>query len=136
MMEKGKEWDVGELVDFLASHSGREGTVDSAQAALPWAPPADVYEAEDRLHVVIEIAGMKANAFEIRIDGEELIVAGERPVRRVAQATRYHSLEWNSGVFRKAIALPSGFDRSGLVVRYASGVLEITFPRKKKERKR
>jgi len=117
------------MLEFLASHSPYGDRSDPASEQVLWSPPADVYELDDRLHVVIEIAGMKSKEFHIRVEEGSLVVRGERRTPHHGKQRRFHSLEWRSGPFEKRLPLPaSGFDLSRPSSRYVEGVLEITFP--------
>lgn len=134
MGENRDGWDMDELLEFLASHSSSGGGVTTQPGPLYWTPPADIYELDDRLHVVIDIPGMKASQFDIRVREGALLVSGERRMRRDESRKRYHALERNTGLFVKRIPLPAGFVTSKPESRYSEGLLEITFPRKKKGR--
>lgn len=129
MEDKSGGWDMDELLDFLASHSAGGGSVTAQAGPLYWSPPADIYEWEDRLHVVIDIPGMKAKDFDIRVREGALLVSGERRMRRDESRKRYHALERNTGLFVKRVPLPDGFATKNPQSRYSEGLLEITFRR-------
>lgn len=134
MTEKSGNWDMEELLEFLVSHSGGRGNATAEAGSLHWSPPADVYELDGLLHVVLDIPGMKAKEFEIHIREGALIVTGDRRMRHDESRKRYHTLERNSGLFLKRVTLPEGYITSRPKSRYSEGLLEITFPQKKKGR--
>lgn len=120
---------VREMLDFLATHSPYAGRKEAVLEPAFWSPPADVYEVDGVLFVMIEIAGMKSREFRIRVEeGGVLTVQGERKTPHHKKPRKYHSLEWATGPFEKRIPLPAGFDLGRPSSRYLDGVLEISFP--------
>src|SRR5512139_3806830 len=64
-----------------------------------WHPPTDVYEQGEQLIVVVEIAGMQDSDFNVVLQGQRLVISGER--RRIASSDcAYHQLEIPFGEFR------------------------------------
>jgi HSP20 family molecular chaperone IbpA len=45
-----------------------------------WEPPINVVETDDVLWVIVAIPGVKADRIEVRLDGGELTITGERPL--------------------------------------------------------
>jgi HSP20 family protein len=67
--------------------------------ATIWHPPTDVYELDERLIVVVEVAGMRDGDFNVTLQGQTLTISGNR--QRVAAADcAYHQLEIRFGEFR------------------------------------
>ncbi len=123
-----KDEGVREMLDFLASHSPYVGSREAVLEPAYWSPPADVYELDGVLFVVMEIAGMKSRELRVRVEEGVLTVSGERKAPHHRKPRKYHSLEWASGPFEKRIVLPGGFDLGRPSSRYVDGVLEISFP--------
>lgn len=123
-----KDEGVREMLDFLATHAPYPGRREAVLEPVFWSPPADVYELDGVLFVVLEIGGMKSKDFHIRVEENVLTVRGERKAPHHRKPRRYHSLEWASGPFEKRIPLPAGFDLARPSSRYVDGVLEISFP--------
>ena len=93
-----------------------------------WRPPTDVMEDDDKLYVVIEIAGMKDGEFHVTVANRMLSVRGIRPTRSQS-CTAYHQLEIQQGEFRTEVNLPWLVDEDGIVARYDDGLLRIELPR-------
>jgi HSP20 family protein len=93
-----------------------------------WRPPTDVMEDDDRLYIVIEIAGMKDGEFHVTVANRVLSVRGTRPVR-AQSCTAYHQLEIQQGEFRTEVNLPWAVDEDRIVARYEDGLLRIELPR-------
>jgi HSP20 family protein len=45
-----------------------------------WEPPINVVETDETLWVIVAIPGVKSDRVEVRLDGGELTIAGERPL--------------------------------------------------------
>lgn len=97
-----------------------------------WRPPTDVMEDDDRLLVVVEIAGMKSGDFNVAISAQRLVISGTRSVREQS-CTAYHQLEIRYGEFRTEISLPWPVDEEGVTARYEDGFLRVELPRAKPE---
>jgi len=97
-----------------------------------WRPPTDVIEAQDRLIVVVEVAGMGEGEFHITVDDRLLVITGNRPPAErltAAQNLAFHQLEVHYGEFRTEVGLPWAVDPDLVVARYEDGFLTIELPR-------
>lgn len=92
-----------------------------------WRPPTDVYETDSSVVVVIEIAGLGPDDYEISLRGHTLVVAGER--RDAAEKLAYQQMEIRHGRFRTQVHLPWALESSGQAATYENGFLKIILPR-------
>jgi len=92
-----------------------------------WHPPTDVYEHEDQLHVVVEIAGMREGDFNVILQSHKLIISGTRK-RTTPSDASYHQLEIAFGEFRTEVSLPWPIDRNAVTATYRDGFLRVTLP--------
>jgi len=92
-----------------------------------WRPPTDVYETDSSVVVVVEIAGLGPNEYEILLRGRTLIVAGER--RDSAEKLAYQQMEIRHGKFRTEVHLSWALEPSGQVATYENGFLKVTLPK-------
>jgi HSP20 family protein len=93
-----------------------------------WRPPTDVMEDENRLYIIVEIAGMQQGEFNVALSDRRLIITGIRPMPTRVRAA-YHQLEVHYGEFRTDVSLPWVADEDGIVARYEDGFLYIELPR-------
>ena len=95
-----------------------------------WVPPTDVYETEDMLVALVELASIKQSDFTVSLFERRLIVTGVRadhgPVRRAV-----HQMEVPFGEFRTEVDLPVSVDASKVDAEYADGFLRIMLPKLK-----
>ncbi len=96
-----------------------------------WQPPADMYETETSLIIVIEVAGMSKEDFHIELQEQKLIVSGRRSEYPVKGKTAYHSWEIDNGRFERTFCIPKNIDTEGIeaVYHYENGYLVINVPK-------
>jgi HSP20 family protein len=120
------------LAHFL--RSGKRPTVlfsQHAHATHAWTPSVDVYETEDAVVVVLELAGVDADKTQVHAEPHALVVRGVRRERHATSTQRaYHTLEIPYGLFERIVHLPSGTDTSAAQANYRDGLLEITVPKR------
>lgn len=73
-----------------------------------WAPPVDVLESQDELWILVALPGVAPDQIEVVIDGRTLVVAGLRPMPRLAAAAHIRRLEIPHGRFERRLDLPLG----------------------------
>jgi HSP20 family protein len=95
-----------------------------------WSPVCDVYETRDALVICLELPGLDQDDIELRLDGDELIVEGERKMERGQPGERYHRVERSFGKFRRAFRLPSTVERGGVQASFREGLLCVKLPNK------
>lgn len=95
-----------------------------------WVPPTDVYETEDLLVVLVEIAGVQQADFSISLHERRLVISGRRvdagPARRA-----YHKMELQFGDFRTDVELPVAADEAHISAEYNDGLLRVVLPKQK-----
>ncbi len=92
-----------------------------------WRPPTDVYETDNHVVVVVEIAGLSPGDYEVLLRGRTLIITGER--RDPAEKLAYQQMEIRHGRFRAQVHLPWALEPSGYEAVYENGFLKISLPK-------
>ncbi|MFT5173751.1 MAG: HSP20 family protein [Gammaproteobacteria bacterium] len=90
---------------------------------------AEVKVDSDEVAVDIEVPGMDAGDFEIRVVDDVLVVHGEKKVSRERTAGQFHIMERAYGVFERAVRLPVPVDETAAKASYERGVLHIALQR-------
>ena len=75
---------------------------------LSWAPPIDVLETEARVVVVVGLPGVDQDTVEAVIDGDQLVVAGDRSLPDEIGLAIIHRLELPHGRCERQIDVPAG----------------------------
>ena len=95
-----------------------------------WVPPTDVYETEDLIVALVELAGVRQSDFTVSLFDRRLVISGVRidqgPVRRA-----YHQMEVPFGEFRTEVELPVQVDAARVDAEYADGFLRVRLPKLK-----
>ena len=73
-----------------------------------WEPPADVYETEWDLRIIVALPGVRAGAVEVTVESGQLVVRGEREPPAVPGRAVIRRMELPHGPFERRIRLPAG----------------------------
>jgi len=94
-----------------------------------FSPPMDIYETEDHLVVVLEIAGMKAEDIHVIFDKDILSISGFRKEPASPSKTRLHQMEIDYGKFQRPIRIPFPLRSDDFKASYRQGFLVVTVPK-------
>ena len=75
---------------------------------LSWEPPMDVLETESQVFVLVGLPGVDPDTVVAAIDGDGLIIAGDRSLPDKIGLAIIHRLELPHGRFERRISLPAG----------------------------
>lgn len=90
-------------------------------------PPFDVFETDQQIVIKVEIAGMRAEDFDISLAGHILTISGNR--RDTPGKLSYQRMEVNYGEFRLDIQLPHVLKEDQVEAKYDQGFLLVALPR-------
>lgn len=108
---------------------GRFGFLDDTQNSGTWAPPVDVAEDNEKIHVRVEVPGMDEKDLKVNYEDGLLTISGERQFDR-KDDRNYHRIERQYGSFVRSFSLPRTVEANQIVANYRNGVLEIEVPKK------
>lgn len=97
--------------------------------ALTWRPPIEVYETEDALWVLAEIAGLSQDQIELAIDDRILTIRGERPPLCGDSHRSIHEMGILYGPFAADVYLPFAVDYERVEASYENGLLRVRLQR-------
>lgn len=102
------------------------------QRNFGWRPSWDIYETEDDLILLVEMAGIKPEDVEINLGKDRVQLRGSRcrPAEHVV--TRVHHMEIDFGPYHQIIALPERVDPKGASLTYREGFVLIRLPKEVK----
>ena len=96
----------------------------------------DVFEDERRVLVRLEAPGMHKEDFDIQVQGDTLVVRGEKRFERESVEGRWSVLQCAYGAFERHVPLPAPVNGDGAHARYRNGVLRIEMPKQAAQRPR
>lgn len=94
-------------------------------------PPMDIYETEDHLVVVMEIAGMKTENIHVTFEKETLSISGTRTEPSSLPKTKLHQMEIDYGRFQRTLRIPFPLKTDEFKATYRQGFLVVTVPKVK-----
>lgn len=92
-------------------------------------PSADASESGDGYDISLELPGMDAGDIDLKVEGDVLVISGEKRDEREEKDRNYYLLERSYGAFRRAFRLPEDVDKDRISAEFSKGVLEVSMPR-------
>src|SRR5437867_7184662 len=100
----------------------------SACGQTHWIPNTDVYVSEGHLVIKVELAGMRQEDLELTVEGNRLMISGQRPDDSRGSKCKFLVMEIDYGSFECVIDIPPGFDLTQAKAGYHNGFLRIDVP--------
>jgi HSP20 family protein len=94
-----------------------------------WEPTIDVYEDKDKTTLRAELPGMKQEDIDVSLEGNTLILSGERKQEEEHKEGQTYRSERFFGRFQRTITLPQPVDPGKIKASYKDGVLTIELPK-------
>jgi HSP20 family protein len=98
-------------------------------------PALDVYEEKDDLIVKAEIPGLAKDEIDISLDGNTLMIKGEKKKEEEIKEEDYYRCERTFGSFLRSIELPMDIKTDKVNASFKNGVLEIRLPKAEEAKK-
>lgn len=99
-----------------------------------WVPSMNFYEDSEQYFLVVDLAGVKGQDIDIRVDAKRMMVlAGQRAMPEMPEPcgeVRLHLMEIDHGTFCRTIDLPDDADVDGIKATYRTGFLWVRVPKK------
>ena len=99
-----------------------------------WRPDADTYETATSVEIIVELAGIEEDDFEVQLFQDALVVEGRRHLSPCQRDARYHAAGIRQGPFRVELPLPAPVDSEGVSAHWERGLLRITLPKRREVR--
>ena len=134
MVEFRRDWIF--QIDFVQREMER--LLDHFAGAKPpsvkfsprvWEPAIDVCETQDKVIVVVELAGVAEQDIEITVNRDRFLIHGERKRSSYGERQTYYQMEIPSGPFEREVLLPAPVDPEGGEASYKDGLLEVVLPK-------
>lgn len=89
----------------------------------------DIYAKDNSIVIISPVAGSSKENIEIIIQGDVLIIKGQRFPPEEVQENEYFRKECYWGPFSRTIVLPKNADKNGIKAFYENGILMIRIPK-------
>jgi HSP20 family protein len=95
-------------------------------APARWRPDADLYETATTIEIVVDLAGVTEDDFEVQLFEDVLVVQGHRRLPGGPEGATYHAAAIRQGPFQVELALPARVDPERVEARHDRGLLLVT----------
>jgi len=92
-------------------------------------PTLDVYETDETVEIVVDLPGVERSAVRVLRKGEGILIAGEKPARRVLGESTFHLVERGYGRFARVVRVTRSCDMSRADAVLEAGELRISLPK-------
>lgn len=95
-----------------------------------FSPATEITETEDHYLVSFDIPGMKKEDIKIELEGQVLMISGERKRQMTSdKKDKVQRFEKSYGFFKRSFTLPQTVDHDHIQANYENGVLELALPK-------
>jgi HSP20 family protein len=108
---------------------GTPGVTQTAIGPVPaWLPSIEVEERDGKFIMTADLPGLDETDVNVLVDGQNLVIEGERNVVREREEGSARRTERQYGRFYRTIPLPDGVELDSGEAHMRNGVLEVSFP--------
>lgn len=119
-------YQIDELFQGMMLSTGRPPAFRSrGEASGCWRPAIDVFEANDVLNIVVELAGLREDQISVALDENVVRVRGERSPANSDPNRSVHEIGIQYGPFAADILLPYSVNHKHVDALYENGMLQI-----------
>ena len=93
-------------------------------------PAAELTEADDAIHLKLEVPGLEAKDIDIQVTQNAVSISGERNSETKTEEKGYTRSEFQYGKFQRVIPLPTHIQNTKVTAEYKDGILNLTLPKK------
>ncbi|RLB41871.1 MAG: hypothetical protein DRH12_07070 [Deltaproteobacteria bacterium] len=96
-----------------------------------WTPEADMYETEESIVLIVNVAGVRHEDIEVSYYDGYLSIAGKRTMRFPGGTPiRHHQLEIGTGAFERVFRIPTLVDPEAIEAKLQDGLLSVQMKKK------
>jgi HSP20 family protein len=93
-------------------------------------PAADVVEDAENYQFSFEMAGLKKDSVDVRVEDGHLIIEAERARPELSKEVHVHLSERSYGPIRRTFKMPEDALTDGIAATYRDGILDVRVPKK------
>ena len=91
-----------------------------------WRPDADAFETAAAVEIIVDLAGVDEDDFEVQLFEDAVVVEGHRRLPGCQEEAVYHAASIRQGPFRLELPLPAPVDPERVVARHDRGMPRIS----------
>ncbi|MDI1478042.1 Hsp20/alpha crystallin family protein [Polyangium sp. y55x31] len=108
------------------SRDERDNQTETLETRRGVAPAVDIFENKTELLIVADLPGVGPGDIAVRLDKNELTIAGKRASAPEGNAL---AVEGRPGDFTRTFLVPQGIVADGITAEVAQGVLKVRLPK-------
>src|SRR5689334_8904923 len=85
-----------------------------SEKAVDFQPAVNVVERENKFELQIELPGLKKENIKVEVDGQKLMISGERQSETLSEKDKLHSQEIRYGHFSRSFTLPKNINQEAI----------------------
>jgi HSP20 family protein len=89
-------------------------------------PAMNISETENAIEATLELPGVDEKDIKVRVEGDRVIVSGEKNMETKQEEKDWHVMERRYGSFYRSVQLPFEPATGEITAHYARGVLRLT----------
>jgi HSP20 family protein len=99
-----------------------------------WKPSMDIYETEDEIILLAEVAGVSKDLLDIEVNTKAIKISGSRNEVSKMESCKYRLAEIQYGIFERILILPAFIDPDKVDASFNDGLLKIRLIKKPVEK--
>jgi HSP20 family protein len=92
-------------------------------------PRTDILETNTAYELQLSLPGVRKEDVQIEMDGDRLLIAGERKVNAERNEEKYHLVESFYGKFSRSFVLPDQAQKEAIEATMVDGILTVKVPK-------
>jgi HSP20 family protein len=92
-------------------------------------PPVNIWSNNEELILKAEVPGVDPKDISIDLNGDQLLISGERKADVPSEGVTCHHSERSVGSFSRSFRLPYEIDSAKVTAKSSNGVLTVVLPR-------
>jgi HSP20 family protein len=131
ILQEMEQWsrDVDRFMTHVSNRSRSWGMVPTTNYAA-WSPAVNIYDTEEALLVIAELAGVAPDEIHIKYEANRLLVWGQRQQPDLESIRAVHRMEIQMGPFAFIVDLPGSVSADGADASLEAGILQIRLPKR------
>ncbi len=113
---------LGQLDELFNEALGTTRRTDDSRTLIP---SVDLEETDDHYLLSFDMPGLEKKDIDIEVQGNQLVVTGERKDEREGGSGRARFVERRYGTFQRTLTLPEGISADKVEAQYRNGVLTV-----------
>lgn len=128
ILQEMDQWSK-DIDRFMTHVTTRPRPMASSMNYLSWSPDVNIYETDDSLLVLAEVAGVMPEEIHVKYEGNRLLVWGQRRQLVPENIRAVHRMEIQLGAFAFVVELPGSVSVEGAEASLEAGILVIRLPK-------